>query len=68
MLKGILLDFNLVAVLEDLIMGAVNTESGVLRSLIRVFLEHPHTQVKVQEEVDRVVGRNRLASVEDVPK
>ncbi|KAF8991684.1 cytochrome P450 [Cyathus striatus] len=45
--------------------GAVETTQSMLLYLIFTLLRHPEVQKKVQEELDRVIGRQRFPTPED---
>jgi cytochrome P450 len=48
--------------------GALDTTAVTTHNLILSLAAHQDAQAKVQEEVDRVVGRSRLPNKEDLPK
>ncbi|KAH9891042.1 cytochrome P450 [Cubamyces lactineus] len=45
--------------------GGADTGFSTLASFILLMLEHPDIQVRAQEEIDRVVGTDRLPSYDD---
>lgn len=50
---------------SDLIGAGLDTVSTALHWLLLLLVKHPGMQTKLQELIDRVVGRDRLPSVED---
>ncbi|KAL1459634.1 hypothetical protein WDU94_011598 [Cyamophila willieti] len=50
-------------VIQDFTFPASNTVSGQLGFLWQQFILHPEVQTKIQEEIDAVVGRNELPSL-----
>ncbi|RAK98744.1 cytochrome P450 [Aspergillus ibericus CBS 121593] len=55
----------LIGVLEQ---GGVEATFIVLRLLIKVIVLHPHCLEKAQQELDHVVGPDRLPSFDDLPQ
>uniref|UniRef100_A0A6J0SHH0 Cytochrome P450 2C19-like n=1 Tax=Pogona vitticeps TaxID=103695 RepID=A0A6J0SHH0_9SAUR len=56
---------NLMMTIYDLFIAGTETTSTSLRYLLMVLLEHPTVQAKVQEEIDRVIGRERMPAMKD---
>ncbi|XP_068106955.1 cytochrome P450 2F2-like isoform X3 [Hyperolius riggenbachi] len=56
---------NLLYVLHSLFMGASDTVSTTLRHALLIFLKYPDAEDKVREEIDRVIGRDRLPRMDD---
>ncbi|XP_061244329.1 cytochrome P450 2F3 isoform X2 [Bos javanicus] len=50
---------------HNLLFGGTETVGTTLRHAFRLLMKYPEVQVRVQEEIDRVVGRERLPTVED---
>ena len=63
--KTHLADAELLAVLDDLFLAGTETTSTTLRWAILYMIAFPDVQRKAQEEIDRVVGRNRLPKLSD---
>ncbi|KAF9728507.1 hypothetical protein PMIN01_13335 [Paraphaeosphaeria minitans] len=47
------------------IIGGIETTASVMQWFTALIPAHPHVQTRAQEELDRVVGRDRLPTVED---
>lgn len=58
----------LLAICLDMFMAGSETTSKTLGFMFLYLLLNTDVQKKAQEEIDRVVGRNRLPSLEDRPK
>ncbi|XP_036049002.1 cytochrome P450 2C26-like isoform X1 [Onychomys torridus] len=56
---------NLAATVSNLFTAGTETTSTTLRYALLLLLKHPHVTAKVQEEVNRVVGRHRSPSMQD---
>ena len=65
--KTHLSDLELLAVLDDLFLAGTETTSTTLRWAILYMVAFPDVQRKVHEEINRVVGRNRLPKLSDKP-
>ncbi|XP_006900969.1 PREDICTED: cytochrome P450 2F3-like [Elephantulus edwardii] len=50
---------------HNLLFGGTETVGTTLRHAFLVLMKYPEVQVSVQEEIDRVVGRARLPSLDD---
>ncbi|XP_075830109.1 cytochrome P450 2C26-like isoform X2 [Microtus pennsylvanicus] len=50
---------NLTATLSNMIHGGTDTLKTTMRFALLLLLKHPHVTAKVQEEIDRVIGRHR---------
>ncbi|XP_061692922.1 cytochrome P450 1B1 [Syngnathoides biaculeatus] len=55
------------ATVSDIFGASQDTLSTMLQWLILILVKYPDMQTRLQEEVDKAVGRSRLPSVEDVP-
>lgn len=51
-------------IIQDLTFTSSNTISGQLGFLWEQFLIHPEVQTKIQEEIDQVVGKNQLPTLD----
>lgn len=61
-------DEQLLSVCLDLFMAGSETTSNTLSFAILYMLKHQDVQKKVQEEMDRIVGRNRWPNLQDRSK
>ena len=48
-----------------LMVAAIETSVATLYWAMALMAEHPEVQTKAQAEIDRVVGRNRLPTIDD---
>ncbi|XP_004068236.1 cytochrome P450 2J6 [Oryzias latipes] len=60
-------DANLAFCSLDLFVAGTETTSTTLMWALIYLIKHPDVQVKVQQEIDRVIGQNRLPSMADRP-
>ncbi|XP_053577654.1 cytochrome P450 2F3 isoform X2 [Bombina bombina] len=56
---------NLLVSVHNLLLGATDTVGTTLRHALLMIVTHPEVQVKLQEEIDQVVGGNRLPLLSD---
>ncbi|XP_024202272.3 cytochrome P450 2C19 isoform X2 [Pan troglodytes] len=56
---------NLVITAADLLGAGTETTSTTLRYALLLLLKHPEVTAKVQEEIERVIGRNRSPCMQD---
>nr|XP_042119102.1 cytochrome P450 2C29 isoform X5 [Peromyscus maniculatus bairdii] len=56
---------NLIVIVTDLFGAGIESTSTTLRYALLLLLKHPHVTAKVQEEIDRVVGRHCSPCMQD---
>nr|XP_042119112.1 cytochrome P450 2C25 isoform X9 [Peromyscus maniculatus bairdii] len=56
---------HLATTVGNLFAAGTETTSTTLRYALLLLLKHPHVTAKVQDEIDRVVGRNRSPCMQD---
>ncbi|EGV95174.1 cytochrome P450 2C26 isoform X3 [Cricetulus griseus] len=56
---------NLAVIVNDLFGAGTETTSSTLRYALLLLMKYPQVTAKVQEEIDRVVGRDRSACMQD---
>ncbi|KAF8305345.1 cytochrome P450 [Clavulina sp. PMI_390] len=49
------------------VLAGIEATNGVCRTFLLAMLLHPDIQTKAQDELDRVVGHDRLPSIDDYP-
>ena len=55
----------LVVSMGDFFVAGGETTATTLRWAVLLLSYHPEVQIKMQEEIDRVVGRERLPTLDD---
>jgi len=63
-----LTDVDVEVIMWDVMAGGIDTTATTLEWLLYIMAEYPETQKKVQEELERVVGPNRLPTYEEKDK
>ncbi|KAM8967553.1 cytochrome P450 2D15-like [Pelodytes ibericus] len=59
-------EMSLLCTISDLFIGGTETTSNTLRWALLMMLLHPHIQDRVHEEIDKVIGSDRIPTVEDL--
>ncbi|KAG8898386.1 hypothetical protein FRC00_002876 [Tulasnella sp. 408] len=52
---------------ESLLEPGEDSTKNYMHNFVRVMVNHPEEQKKAQEEIDRVVGRDRMPTADDIP-
>ena len=65
--SALLLEDYMVNTIEDMFAAGYETTSTTLRWAIAFLTNFPETQTKIQQELDNVVGHDRLPSLDDRP-
>jgi len=55
----------LLYILRDLFIGGTDTSVITIRWFLMMMANHPEVQIRMQAEIDNVVGRGRLPSLDD---
>ena len=58
---------NMVITIFEIFIGGTETTANSLRWAVLYLMEYPEVQTKIQQEIDRVVGRNRFPRLADRP-
>jgi cytochrome P450 len=61
-------ELQLLAICIDLFMAGSDTTNKSLSFAFLHFMRQPQVVVKIQEELDRVIGRERMPTIADRPK
>uniref|UniRef100_A0A8C5QAK0 Cytochrome P450 n=1 Tax=Leptobrachium leishanense TaxID=445787 RepID=A0A8C5QAK0_9ANUR len=60
-------EMNLVATIQNLFLAGSDTVSSALRHALLIILYYPEVQEKLHEEIDQVIGRDRIPNNNDRP-
>lgn len=63
----LLSDREIVAVLADLFGGAIDTSTVSMQWSLAYLIKYPDIQQQLHDELDRVIGRERLPTLQDIP-
>ncbi|XP_046562296.1 cytochrome P450 2C30-like [Haliotis rubra] len=63
--EGMLSMGNVKGILMDILLAGIATTKGTLYSALAAMVNFPKVQKKIQEEIQRVVGKDRLPDLED---
>lgn len=58
----------LTAICVDLFLAGTETTASTVGFTLRYLIKYPEIQEKVRQEIHRVVGKERLPSMDDMPK
>ncbi|KAF5195762.1 Cytochrome p450 [Thalictrum thalictroides] len=61
-------DTDIKALIQDMIAAATDTSSVTNEWAMAEVIKHPQVLLKIQEELDSVVGRNRMVTESDLPQ
>ncbi|XP_010689622.2 cytochrome P450 CYP736A12 [Beta vulgaris subsp. vulgaris] len=56
------------AILIDLVVPAIDSATNIVKWALASLLKHPEKMRKLQEEIENVVGKNRMVEEKDLPK
>lgn len=68
MSESILLSSALLQIINDLFGAGSDTVNFMLKWVAYLLARYPATATKLQKEIDDVVGRNMIVSIQDKPK
>merc|ERR1712146_192487 len=61
-----LTDSDIEVIIWDIMAGGIDTSATSIEWLIYLLIKHPEVRKKAHEELDRVVGSNKLPTYEDI--
>jgi cytochrome P450 len=64
----VFLEEQLIVMCMDLFLAGTETTASSLGYFFLYLMQHPEEQEKMRQEIFRVVGRDRLPSLDDMPK
>ncbi|XP_021755563.1 cytochrome P450 CYP736A12-like [Chenopodium quinoa] len=55
------------AILIDLVVPAIDSATNIVKWALASLLKHPEKMIKLQQEIESVVGKNKMVEEKDVP-
>lgn len=61
-------ELQLLGICLDMFIAGSETTNNASNFMMLYLTRNPHVQIRAREEIDRVIGRNRLPKLSDRPK